>query len=88
MATLNPLLQVKEVSENPLAKVSELVGDGGDGRGRKRRRGRGAGAGRADLQGDKALETQILESSIHKICSLLLVRRRHNVHQHTNESAP
>jgi hypothetical protein len=69
-----PFAQVKEVSENPLAKVSELVRGSSDGGGKKRRRRR-AGGSRADLHGDKALETQILESSIHKICSLLSVRR-------------
>lgn len=52
--------QVKDVSENPLAKVSRMVG------------GRKGGGG--DLAtGDKALETQVLEASIHKICSLLSV---------------
>ncbi|KAL4852756.1 Ras guanine nucleotide exchange factor W [Chlorella vulgaris] len=51
---------VKDVSENPLAKVSRMVG------------GRKGGGG--DLAtGDKALETQVLEASIHKICSLLSV---------------
>jgi hypothetical protein len=50
---------VKEVSENPLAKVNQH---------------RSAAAAGDMKAGDKAMETQVLESSIHKICSLLSVR--------------
>ncbi len=59
MRYLCSALQVKEVSENPLAmaKVSQLTG-------------KEAGKHKQE----KPLETQVLESSIHKICSLLSVR--------------
>ena len=51
-------MQVKEVSENPLAKVHKH---------------RSAAGGSEMKAGEKAMETQVLESSIHKICSLLSV---------------
>ena len=54
-------LQVKEVSENPLAGMAH-------------HRAGSSSAASAALRGDKALETQVLESSLHKICSLLSVR--------------
>ena len=63
----NPCPQVKEVSENPLAALTPA------------RRGSGPLAGVGEEKRDrrgrtpKPLETQVLESSIHKICSLLSV---------------
>ena len=88
--------QLREVSENPLAKLTRKGGGPGSAGGSvlaasRKSSGMGSdagagGAGRAcglgcgrrpsvsRAKSVKALETQVLESSIHKICSLLSVR--------------
>ena len=79
--------QLREVSENPLASIrrqqraSGKAGGGGSG---STASSPGTGAGLGVKQGccgrsraakePQALETQVLEQSIHKICSLLSVR--------------
>ena len=62
---------MKEVSENPLAKVSQLAGGRN---GACPAKGGVSAAASISSKQDKALETQVLESSIQKICSLLSVR--------------
>lgn len=52
--------QVREVSENPLAKVAKSAAV--------------AVESQEGKKAPKAMETQVLEQSIHKICSLLSVR--------------
>lgn len=92
LLSLAPAPQLREVSENPLAKLSRKGGGPGSFMAGSRKGsgvGSEAGAGGAGCGGGlgcgrrptvgraksvKALETQVLESSIHKICSLLSVR--------------
>lgn len=71
--------QVREVSENPLASIKRAQHSGSGSVGSPSAGGAldAGGKGKKGKQGGEvqALETQVLEQSIHKICSLLSVRR-------------